>query len=211
MYIDTSIMSLSAQRCLRNFAKDLFLTERGCDKSIIFLINIFIWLGGWANVPEEEKTGVNEDQEEELGETQKKVHEQNQEKPNEGENETQEETESENEDVDSDEQNLQTPDAYPVTCSKSKKKKVKNTCNKCLRNFRTPAGLKRHKCNQYKGDNTKQHECSHCDKSFTKPGQLKVCYSVKIRISNNLSQLQSKQTWQRWNWSSPKMISYYSQ
>lgn len=150
---------------------------------VIILINIFIWLGGCVNVPGEEKTEVNEDQEqEELEETEKEVHEQNIEKQNEGENETQEETESENEDVDSDEQSLQTLDTYPpVTCSKSKKRNVKHTCHKCCRNFRTSVGLKRHKCNQSKGDDTKQHKCSHCDKSFTKPGQLKVRYSLQLK------------------------------
>ena len=46
--------------------------------------------------------------------------------------ERQEETESENEDIDSDEQNPKPPETNPpVTCSKSKKK-VKNTCDKCL-------------------------------------------------------------------------------
>ena len=87
--------------------------------------------------------------------------------------ERQDETESENEDIDCDEQNPQSPETNPpVTRSKSKKK-IQNTCDKCLKNFRTSSGLKHHKrcC---KGDNTKQHKCPHCDKSFTWQSHLKV-------------------------------------
>lgn len=118
----------------------------------------------------------NESQEEELEETENQFVEQNREKQSEEENERKDyETESENEDANSDEENAQTPETTaPVTRSKSKNKNVKNTCNKCLRNFRTPATLKRHKLNHCKGDNKKQHKCSHCDKSFTQLSRLKV-------------------------------------
>ncbi|XP_078346157.1 uncharacterized protein LOC144631579 [Oculina patagonica] len=143
--------------------------------------NLFLQLAvssGYSNAEETEED--NKDQEGGLEKTQKQFHERNEDsdgdvnivRNEEDSDERQQETESENEGVNSDEQNLQPPETNPpVTRSKSKKK-MKNSCDKCLRNFHSPSGLKQHKLYHCKGDNTKQHKCPHCDKSFVWLSQL---------------------------------------
>ena len=109
-----------------------------------------------------------------LGENQETLAESNKDVSNNNNFEQNQETSEVDKDVPNNnnlEQNQETPESEPGISQKPKKKN--HTCTKCYETFETLYRMRCHRIGCSK--NEQRHKCSHCDRSFPRLFQLKVC------------------------------------